>query len=71
MARMGSRLQRRAPELLPGNCPQGRGRKPRVDRGPRKALLATPGESEERKESSGNGPPFLWLLSFRLHGCRR
>jgi hypothetical protein len=22
-------------------------------------------------DSSGNGPPFFWLLSFRLHGCRR
>jgi len=22
-------------------------------------------------DSSGNGPPFLWILSFRLHGCRR
>ncbi|WP_288056101.1 hypothetical protein [Methylobacter sp.] len=26
--------------------------------------MATLGESEERKEKSGNGRPFLWLLSF-------
>jgi hypothetical protein len=58
MARTKSRLPRRAPELLPGVSPQGRGRKPRVVRGPRKALLATPGESEEAQDSSGNRAAF-------------
>jgi hypothetical protein len=28
------------------------------------ALLATPAESEERKEQAAIGSPFLWLLSF-------
>ncbi|WP_292434097.1 hypothetical protein [Methylobacter sp.] len=43
---------------------QGRGRKPRVARGPWTALLATPGESEERRKQAATGSPFLWILSF-------
>jgi hypothetical protein len=59
MVRMESRLPRRAPELSPGKCPQGRGRKPRVARGPRKALLATPGESEEHRKQAATGRLFF------------
>jgi len=37
---------------------------PRVARGAGKPLLATPAESEERKEQAATGRLFLWLLSF-------
>jgi hypothetical protein len=62
--RIVSRLPRRAPELSPGNCPQGRGRKPRVDRGPGMALLATPGESEERRIQAATGRLFFGYFLF-------
>jgi len=28
-------------------------------------------KSEERRKQAASGVPFLWILSFRLHGCRR
>jgi len=36
--------------------------------GPGMALLATPVESEEHRKQAASGAPFLWVLSFRLHG---
>jgi hypothetical protein len=62
--RLQSRLPRRVPELSPGTVRRGRGRKPRVARGPRTVLLATPGESEERRIKAATGPPFFWILFF-------
>jgi len=31
-------------------------------------LLLTLDKSEERRKQAATGSPFLWLLSFRLHG---
>jgi hypothetical protein len=86
-----SRMPRRVPELSPGTARRGAAWMQRVASGPGMALLATPGESEERRTNRQDsrfaciapvgrgigmcrviqaaiGSPFLWLLSFRLHG---
>jgi hypothetical protein len=44
--------------------PAGARQEPRVDRGPGMALLATPGESEERRKQAATGSPFFWILFF-------
>ncbi len=59
-----SRMPRRVPELSPGIAHRGAAGMQRVARGPGMALLATPGESEERRKQAATGSLFLWLLSF-------
>src|SRR5690606_37210313 len=57
-------LPRRAPELSAGIARRGAEWIPRVARGIGISLLATPGESEERRREAAIGPTFLWVLSF-------
>jgi len=59
-----SRMPRRVPELSPGIARRDAAGMQRVASGPGMALLATPGESEERRKQAATGSPFLWLLSF-------
>jgi hypothetical protein len=64
MARMGSRLPRRASELFPGNCPQGRGKEAARCHRAMDGPSGNPGESEERRIQAATGRLFFGYFLF-------
>ena len=64
MARKGSRLPRRAPELLSRSCPSGVRQGGRTSAGAGAPSAATLGKSEERRSKAATGRLFFGYFLF-------